>query len=159
MNYICIGKIVNTHGIKGEIRILSNFDYKDKIFIKGFNLYIGSSKEKVTISTYRHHKCFDMCLFEEYNYINDVLKFKGQKVYINRDDLILNETEILDNDLIGLDAFYNDNKLGKITDIINNNGYKLFLIDNKYIPYNKEFIEKIDLNNKKIIFKNMEGLI
>ena len=119
MNYICIGKIVNTHGIKGEIRILSNFDYKDKIFIKGFKLYIGSSKEKVTINIYRHHKCFDMCLFEEYNYINDVLKFKGQKVYINREDLILNETEILDNDLIGLDAFYNDNRLGKITDIIN----------------------------------------
>ncbi len=159
MNYICIGKIVNTHGIKGEIRILSNFDYKDKIFIKGFKLYIGSSKEKVTINTYRHHKCFDMCLFEEYNYINDVLKFKGQKVYINREDLVLNETEILDNDLIGLDAFYNDNRLGKITDIINNNGYKLFLIDNKYIPYNKEFIEKIDLNNKIITFKNMEGLI
>ena len=46
MKYIIIGKIVNTHGIKGELRILSDFKYKDKIFKKGFPLYIGHTKEK-----------------------------------------------------------------------------------------------------------------
>ena len=46
MKYIIIGKIVNTHGIKGELRILSDFKYKAKIFKKGFPLYIGHTKEK-----------------------------------------------------------------------------------------------------------------
>ena len=39
MEYVLIGKIVNTHGIKGELRILSDFEYKERIFKKGFNLY------------------------------------------------------------------------------------------------------------------------
>ena len=50
MKYIIIGKIVNTHGIKGELRILSDFKYKDKIFKKGFPLYIGHTKEKEIIN-------------------------------------------------------------------------------------------------------------
>ena len=41
MDYVYIGKIVNTHGIKGELRIRSNFDKKDIVFKPGFTLYIG----------------------------------------------------------------------------------------------------------------------
>ena len=39
MEYIYVGKIVNTHGIKGEIRILSDFKYKNEIFKENFKLY------------------------------------------------------------------------------------------------------------------------
>ena len=46
MEYIYLGKIVNTHGIKGEIRILSDFRYKEKVFIKYFPIYIGKKHEK-----------------------------------------------------------------------------------------------------------------
>ena len=45
MEYVCIGKLVNTHGIKGEVRILSDFEFKNKVFVKGFKLYIGKDKE------------------------------------------------------------------------------------------------------------------
>ena len=69
MKYIIIGKIVNTHGIKGELRILSDFKYKDKIFKKGFPLYIGYTKEKEIIN------------------INEVLKYKGEYVFINKEEL------------------------------------------------------------------------
>ena len=82
MKYIIIGKIVNTHGIKGELRILSDFKYKDKIFKKGFPLYIGYTKEKEIINTYRPHKQFDMVTFNNYNNINEVLKYKGEYVAI-----------------------------------------------------------------------------
>jgi ribosomal 30S subunit maturation factor RimM len=39
MKYVLIGKIVNTHGLKGEVRILSDFKYKDKVFIPEMNIY------------------------------------------------------------------------------------------------------------------------
>lgn len=160
MNYVNIGKLVNTHGIKGEIRILSDFDKKELVFKSGFKLYIGENKECVTIKSYRPHKNFDMCVFKEYHYINDVLKFKGKNVYVNRDDLELKGEEYLESDLIGVSTFYQDNMVGKLVDIINNNGYKLILLDNgKYIPYNKEFISKVDVVNKKLEFKNLEGII
>ena len=41
MKYVYLGKIANTHGIKGELRILSNFKYKSRVFNKGFKVYIG----------------------------------------------------------------------------------------------------------------------
>ena len=80
MEYIYIGKIVNTHGIKGELRILSDFKYKDRIFRKGFNIYIGKDKIKETITSYRHHKVFEMICMDGYNDINEVLKYKGENV-------------------------------------------------------------------------------
>lgn len=159
MDLIVIGKLVNTHALKGEVRIISDFKYKSRVFVPNFKLYIGKEKEEVTIKSFRHHKSFEMCVFHQYNYINDVLKFKGSLVYINREDLNLNSDEYLDEDLIGLNAIYEGKEIGDIKDIINNNGYKLFLINDKYIPYNKEFIEKIDLDSGVIIFKNLEGLI
>ena len=55
MKLIKIGKIVNTHGIKGEVRLLSKFPYKDKVFIKDMNIYIDK-KYKEVISSYRKHK-------------------------------------------------------------------------------------------------------
>ena len=42
MDYIYIGEIVNTHGLKGEIRIKSNFPYKDKVFQLGNEIIINN---------------------------------------------------------------------------------------------------------------------
>ena len=52
MNYINVGKIVNTHGIKGELRILSKFKFKNKVFKKDMIIYIGNNKDKEVINYY-----------------------------------------------------------------------------------------------------------
>ena len=87
MKYIYIGDVVNTHGLKGEVRLISNFEYKKRVFKKNFKLYIGRSKEEVKINTYRVHKEYDMLTFDGLTSIDDVIIYKGDKVYINRDDL------------------------------------------------------------------------
>lgn len=159
MEYVCIGKLVNTHGIKGEVKLLSNFEYKDKAFVVGINFYIGEDKEKVTVNSYRHHKVFDMVTFKEYNYINDVLKFKNKLVYVLKPDLALDNNSILDRDYIGMNAYYEGVLVGKVKDIIDNNGYKLMLIGTKYVPFNKEFISSVSVTKKELILKNVEGLL
>lgn len=159
MEYVCIGKLVNTHGIKGEVKLLSNFEYKNKVFVVGMNFYIGEDKEKVTVNSYRHHKVFDMVTFKEYNYINDVLKFKNKLVYVLKPDLALDNNSILDRDYIGMNAYYEGVLVGKVNDIINNNGYKLMLIGTKYVPFNKEFISSVSVTKKELILKNVEGLL
>lgn len=159
MEYVCIGKLVNTHGIKGEVKLLSNFEYKDKAFVVGMNFYIGEDKEKVTVNSYRHHKVFDMVTFKEYNYINDVLKFKGKLVYVLKPDLALENNSILDRDYIGMNAYYEGMLIGKVKDIIDNNGYKLMLIGTKYVPFNKEFISSVSVTKNELILKNVEGLL
>lgn len=156
--YRYLGKIVNTHGIKGEVRIISDIDYKDRVFTKGFNLYIGSKKEKETINTYRVHKNFDMVTFDGISNINDVLKYKGEDVYILKSDI---EGITTDEDYIGLDA-YTDKFIGKVTGILK--GYNdILVIENdtkKYmVPKLDNFIKNIDFENKKIIIENIKGLI
>ena len=99
-----------------------------------------------------------MITLNGYNNINDVLFLKGKKVYCNRFDLNLNEDEYLIQDLIGLDVYYNQNLIGKIKDISRDKN-PLMKIDNKLVPYNENFIESVDLKNKKIILKNCEGLL
>ena len=163
MKYIVIGKIVNTHGIKGELRLLSSFKYKEKVFKKDMKIYIGKKKEEETIVSYRKHKSFDMICLKGYSNINEVLKYKGLYAFINKEDLVLELDEYLDEDLIDLEVFVNNDKKGIVTNIVkypNNSLIEVTNNDKKYlIPNNKNIIENIDLNNKKIIIKDIKGLM
>ncbi len=155
MRFIYIGKVTNTHALKGEIRILSNFEFKSKVFTKGFKLYVGHLKTEETIETYRRHKQFDMVKFVGIDSINDVIKYKGASVFINEEDLNLSDDEILTEELIGMKV-YNDNSLvGNITEYREDNGNKNIRVNDKLIPFNKDFISKIDKQNKEIHFHDI----
>ena len=164
MEYILIGKIVDTHGIKGELRIKSNFEYKSRVFQKGFKLYIGKEKIKEEINTYRHHKDFEMVTFPEYNNINQVLKYLKEEVYIIKEDLSLNSEEYLESDLIGMNVVSNGRVVGKVISITSSSPKnKIMEISyngkNILIPYHKDFILNLDLQNNKIEVKLIEGMI
>ena len=159
MNFVYIGVIVNTHALKGEVRIISDFEYKDRVFKIKNSLYIGDLKSHEEIESYRVHKNYDMVKFKGINNINDVLKYKGKKVYVLRSDLNLKSDEYLESDLIGLNAIFEGKEIGTITDIINNNGYKLIKIKEKLIPLNDNFIEKVNIEKNEVILKNVGELI
>ncbi len=161
-DYVYIGKIVDTHGIKGELRILSSFERKDIVFIPDNKLYLGNELEEKIISSYRHHKNFEMVVFEGTNNINEVLKYLKKSVYFKREDLKLNEEEYLIEDLIDYGVLENNILIGKVKDIVYNNSNILLSIngDNDfYIPLNSNYILKVDTKNKEIIVENTKGLI
>lgn len=161
MKYLYIGKIVNTHGIKGELRIISKFPYKDKIFKKGMAICINRI-EKEVINTYRQHKNFDMITLEGYDNINDVLKYKGKSVFVNSDDIILDKGKYLDEDLINLSVIVNDKDMGKIEKVERYDKAALLIIkkeEKEYkVPYHSDLIEKIDMDKKVIYIKDIQGL-
>lgn len=162
MDYIWIGKIVNTHGIKGELRIKSDFDRKDLVFKEGFRIYIGKEKKKEIITSYRVHKDFDMVRLNGYTNINEVLKYIKSDVFIDRNDLNLNNDEILLNDLIGMEVKDNNEIIGKITDYVYNNSNILLVVlsdKNFYIPYKSNYIIKVDKQNRIVYTKNVKDLI
>lgn len=156
MDYIYIGKLVNTHALKGEVRILSDFEFKAKVFKINGVLYVGNKKEKVLIKSYRRHKSFDMVTFEGMESINDVLRLKGLKVYVTKEELNLNDDEILPEELLEMNVISNDKNYGKITEYRSDNGNKMIRVINKFIPYNKDFIIKIDKENKNIYYRDIE---
>lgn len=162
MKYVLIGKLVNTHGLKGEVRILSDFKYKDRVFVPGMKFYLGKEKKEIKVVSYRHHKIFEMITMDGYNDINQVLGFKGMYVFANKEDIKLNDGEYLDEDIIGLTVIYNDRELGIVRRIENHNGNYVLLITGDseiLIPYNKSFIESINLEKKVMVVKNIDGLV
>ena len=152
MNYLYIGKLVNTHGIKGEVRILSNFRHKDKVFVKGFKFYVGKDKKEYVVETYRKHKNFDMVVFKDNYDINLIEHLKGSFVYINKDELKLDKNKFLSVDLIGFDVIIND-KLDTPANEV------LVLDNNIMIPYVDAFIKEIDIKNKKVSVYEVKGLL
>ena len=158
MKYINVGKLVNTHGLKGEVRILSNFRHKQNVFVKGMKLYIGKKKEEFTINTYRFHKIYDMVTFDGINNINDVEYLKGSQVFINEEDLIL-DNGIYSGILIGFKVISDNKEIGIITEIIDTPANEVIRVGDKIlIPYVDEFIEKIDSENK-ILYVKSGGII
>lgn len=152
MKKIVIGKYVNTHGIKGEIRIKSNFNYKDKVFKVGNEIIID---KPYIITSYRVHKDYDMVTLEGINSINDIIHLKNSLVYIERDKYLDNK-DYLDSDLIGFKLVNNELDL-VVTDISYiNDKKKLLVSENKLIPF--ELIDKIDYSNKIIFIKDVIGL-
>lgn len=160
--FVYIGYICDTHGIKGELKIKSKFDRKDKVFKPGFTLYLGQKKEEQIISTYRFHKIYDMVLFEGYNNINQVLDYIGTDVYVKRSDLNLIDDDYLIQDLIGLDVFEGEENIGKVTDIMYNNSNTLLVISGVkefFIPLKSTYVKKVDVKNNKVITNNAKDLI
>ena len=161
MNYIYIGEIVNTHGIKGELRILSDFKYKRDVFKPGSIFYIGQRKERLKVTHYRVHKNFDMVTFEGIDDINEAIAYKGDMVYVNRDDIEVDG--ILNEDLIGIDVYTQYGFIGTIETIMKSNAHEILVIvgDHKkhMIPYVEEFVKRIDLSKHRMDIEVIEGLL
>jgi len=160
MNTVYIGKVVNTHGIKGEIRILSKFPFKDKVFVVGKKLMIG--EESYTITSYRVHKGFDMVTLEGFRNINDVLFLMKKDVYVLKEELQLENNEVLDEDLITFTVLTKDGRRGIIKEIFNaseNNKILRIELDHEVlIPFSSPMILEIDKNKKTILIELIEGM-
>ena len=153
---VVIGKYIKPHGIKGEIRIRSNFKYKDRVFIIGNKIYIND--QEYIINSYRVHKDYDMITLKGINDINQVLPFKGSLVYVDRESLNLKSNDYLDSDLINMNVYMNNVFKGKVLDInYLSNNKKLLVVNNKFVPF--ELIKDIDFNNNKIIIEEVSGLL
>ncbi len=103
-----------------------------------------------------------MLTFKGISDINQVLKYKGEKVYINKEDLALKEDEYILEDLIGMEIICDNEKLGIVSDIYDNKAGKLLYITfakNYYIPYNNRYIKQVDVQKKEIHGENIKDLI
>lgn len=150
---IYIGKYVNTHGIKGEIRIKSNFKYKDKVFFVGNTLIIDN--QEFVINSYRRHKEYDMVTFKGITDINQIIDLKGSRVYVF--NISLSEGEYLDSTLIGFKVYMNNIYKGDVFDIkYLNNSKKILVVNNKYVPFE---LVSVNLTEKRIDVMEVDGLL
>ncbi|MBR6136747.1 MAG: 16S rRNA processing protein RimM [Bacilli bacterium] len=160
MDLVKVGKIVNTHGIKGEIRILSSFPFKDKVF--KINNYLIIDDKKYKIMTYRVHKNFDMVTLEGYNDINEVLFLMKKDVYVEKSSLSLEDDEVLDEDLIDYTVLTKDGRSGTIKEIFyaseTNKILRVMLDEEVLIPYYSPMVVEINKKDRTITIDVVKGL-
>lgn len=161
MDKVEIGKIVNTHGIKGEIRILSDFEFKEKAFKVGTHIIVDD--KSYLINSYRRHKNFDMITLDSFTNINDVLFLLKKKVYKEKDELNLLEDEILDDDLLKFQVIDKDGNCGIIKEIFyasrDNKIIRVEFNKEVLIPLSSPMIKNIDPNSKQIEVELIKGMM
>lgn len=164
-NFTIIGKIINTRGIKGELKIdpmtsvverFSDLDY----------VYVGNELNKYGINKVSYDKRFVYIKFNEFNNINDVIKFKNEFLYIEDENRIeLDEDTFFISDLISCKVYDTEkNYIGELVDVIENPANDVYVINNdnnkKYlIPGVKKFVKSINTIEKVIVVDPIEGML
>lgn len=156
---IYIGKTVSTFGIKGELKVISDFEYCDKAYKVGNKVLINNIEH--VISSIRYHKNYVLLKIDNLNNINDILKYVGFNIYIKRLDLNLSKDEFLYKDLINSEVIdEDDTKLGKIIEVVNGINVLIKVKGTKefYIPLIDNYVKRFDLDKKILYTKNAKEL-
>lgn len=165
---VILGTVVSTFGIKGEVKIHSNTDFAKVRYQKNNKVILYSPIKKVeeefTILSYRAHKNVDIVLLSGITTPEDAQKYIGYQVLINRDQSELDDGYYHYEDLYLCDVYYLDNKIGQVIDMINQTSQITLRVKREgkkdlLYPFVDRFIESIDVSNKKIVIKPIEGMI
>lgn len=164
MEYIQIGKIINTHGVKGELKVDVYTDFAEERFKKNSSIYIGEEHEKVTVKSYRIHNGFMLLTLKDLEDINLILKYKNQYIYKSDKDIKPLDDGYYFRDLRDLDVYVEGELVGKVKYAetgTRSNYLRIVKNDGKeaLVPILDVFIKNVDLDNKRIEIIKMEGLL
>ena len=167
--YLNVGKIVNTHGIRGEVRVISQTDFPEERYRKGAELTLFRENKEplpLIVSGHRKHNNFDLLTFEGYPNINDVEPFRNGILKVTKDDLVdLAENEFYYHEIIGLEVVEEDGTvIGKVKEILSPGANDVWVVQRKgkkdaLIPYIESVVHTIDLENGQVTVEIPEGLL
>ncbi|MBR3132536.1 MAG: 16S rRNA processing protein RimM [Clostridia bacterium] len=160
-----IGQVVNTVGLKGEIKINPFTDELDQ-FDKGKKITLEKSKNRTEyeIENVRYHKNQVVLKLKTVDNIDDAEKLRNSYVIVDRESKkpLEPDTYYL-VDLIGLAVYEEDRLLGEIIDVFPTGSNDVYVVRSEegkqiLLPAIKEVIKEVNLDEKKMIVKLMEGL-
>ena len=169
MAYIEIGRAVNTHGLKGELKIESWSDFDEIRYQPGNTVYLVKDDREIpfTVRSYRPHKHFALVAMEELPDINAAEAYKGCIVCIDEHDRPdLPEGQYYFDQLIGLMVQDEDGRhIGQVIAVEETNGAQDNLRverennSDALIPNVPAFVKNVDLDVKVITIHVIEGLL
>lgn len=164
MDFVRIGEIINTFGIKGELKVDSCSDFIKDRYKSESTIYISDKYLPFTVESYKLHKGFIMLKLKGLDNINDVLKFKGETIYKSIEDIDnLKDGEYYFKDLRNLDVYVEDKLVGKVMQVEKGVGYNFLRIkkdkEEVLVPYLKQFVLNVGLDKKRIDIVKMDGLL
>ncbi|HHW22157.1 MAG TPA: 16S rRNA processing protein RimM [Clostridiaceae bacterium] len=164
--YLAVGKVVNTHGVRGELKVmpmtsdLSRFEY---LFFVTVNH--GGDYREYRVQNCRIHKNFVLVKLKGIENMNEAEKLKGLELLVHRKHAKpLEEDEFYICDIIGMEVYEGDTFLGILTDVLETGSNDVYIITDKdkneiLLPALKSVVEKVDLEGRRMQVKIPEGLL
>ena len=153
--YIEAGEIVTTHGVRGEIKVLTWLDSPDMLC--EFDRCRIAGKE-YHIEICRVQKTCNLVKLAGIDTMEDAQALRGKILELYREDI--DDSVIFAAELIGMDVFCNGKKIGVITEVLDYPGNSVYVVDEGVymIPAVKEFILSTDLDKNEMHVKLIEGM-
>ena len=157
-NFLPTGEIVNTHGLKGYVKVMSWADDPsdlldfDRFFIDGKEYEVEYSAQQKTMVLLKLAGVDDM---------DAANKLRGKEISICRDDIELEEGVVFIADLIGLPVLADGVEIGKITEVLTPPGNDVYVVRGEHeymIPAVKEFVESLNPEEGCIRVRLIEGM-
>lgn len=166
-NFVSVGKILNFHGVQGEAK-LGYSKNREEFLSKLKEVYIQQDGEYklLQVSRIRFTPKCGIIKFKGIDSLNDILVYKNQLLFISEDTAreFLEADEFLIDELVGLDVYDGEKKLGAVVGVSNNGASDLLSVKtlNKKIslvPFVKAIVTDVDIKNRRIQINNLEGLL
>ena len=166
MDYLKLGKIIDTFSLDGSVKIFSTTTNQDIRFQKGKKVFIQIEDEykELTVSSYRHSPKGDILRFDELTNVDDAALLKGKELFVIKDRNDLKEGYYFYSDLIGCVTISSGEKVGVVIDVeeypaqvtlkVKANKGKIF-----YVPFVKAFIKSVNIESKQIDIVLLEGML
>lgn len=176
--YYTVGKIVNTHGIKGELKILSQTDFPEIRFKQGSKLTLFKSEDSeqpelssankplfLEVESSRPHKNVYIIKFIGFTEINEAEKYKGLVLKVSEELLMeLPQDEYYFHEIIGCQVNTEDEVfLGTVTEILTTGANDVWVVSRTagkplLIPVIDDVLIHVDVAEKRVIIRLMEGM-
>lgn len=167
--FMNVGKIVNTHGIRGELKIMPLTDFPEVRFAKNAELYLFTSDNHpilVHVESARLHKNMYIVRLKEYGNINEVEKFKGGIAKVSKENLAeLEENEYYFHQIVGCTVVTEEGEnLGTISEILTPGANDVWVVKTAagkeiLLPVIDDVVLHVDVNEKLVKVHLMEGLL
>lgn len=162
-----VGVISSTHGVRGEVKVFPTTD-DVKRFKDLKHIYLDTGKEQMSleIEGVKFFKQFAILKFKGIDNINDIEKYKGRPLFVDREDAVeLEEDEYYIADMIGISVFTEDGEeFGTLKDVMETGANDVYIIDSKehgevLLPAIKDCVLDVNIEEGKMTVHIMEGLI
>ena len=166
-DYLQVGVITSTHGIKGEVKVFPTTD-DPKRFRELKDVVLDTGKEQIPleIEGVKFFKQYVILKFKGIDNINDIEKYRKMPLFVAREDAVpLDEDEYYMADIIGMDVYTDEGELfGTLSDIMETGANDVYIVDSKehgevLLPAIHDCILSVDTEHNKMTVHLMDGLI
>ena len=166
-NFVSVGKILNFHGVKGEAKLGYTKNREDFLSkLKSVYVSVDNDYTEIEVENLRFTPKCAIIKFKGIDSLNEILKYKGCLIFVDEQSARenLEEDEFLIDELVGLNVYDGESRVGSVVGVSNNGATDLLSVKTNskqicLVPFVKAIVLSVDIKRKRVQINNIEGLL